>query len=96
VVFDYDKLVAGGQVSGGSVNPPTVPLGGCVVYPKKPFADSPLFGEGVLEALISGAIGYDLVPISVVGHPGLRWTFRTGEDRDLLVLRIAEALRGAV
>lgn len=45
-----------------------------------------------LRETIKNAIGYDRVPVSIDGHPGIHWTFRTVADRDNLVERIASAL----
>ena len=44
---------------------------------------------------IKTAIGYDPVAVSVAGHPGIRETYRTVNDRDDLVRRLLPVLAEA-
>lgn len=48
---------------------------------------------GFLETIIKNAIGYAPISISIDGHPDIRSTFRTVEDRDNLVEWISAALK---
>lgn len=46
-----------------------------------------------LEQVISNAIGYDPVPLSIRDHPEITFEYRTVTDRDGLVDRISKAIR---
>lgn len=48
--------------------------------------------DRTLEQIISDAIGYDLVPLSIRDHPEITREYRSAKDRDGLVERISAAL----
>ena len=52
--------------------------------------------EVQIKSAVTRAIGYDLVPVSIDGHPEIRYTYRTVEDRDRLVRDITAAVRDVI